>query len=111
MVSVDKVLRSFYDLQKCKYFEAWTEEEEQSLAKLKDCINQNPSEFYKVSDIRFISQLLLDYLESLNGPLISKQTVNSLTAIVKEINGPPKNVETRTKANRVVFLLADQDQS
>ena len=111
MVSAEKVLRSFYDLQQCKHFAAWTDEEEQSLTRLKDCINQNPSEFYKVSDIRFISQLLLDYLESLHGPLISKQTILSLTTIVKDVNDPSSKADTRVNPKRVLSFHLDSDQS
>lgn len=104
MVSAEKVLRSFYDLEQPKYFAAWTDEEEKALAKLKDSINENSFEFYKISDIRFITQLLLDYLESLKGPLISKETVSSLTAIIKEVKGPSERAETQARAKRVTSV-------
>lgn len=111
MVSAEKVLRSFFDLEQSKHFAAWTEEDERTLAILKDLINQNPSEFFKISDIRFITQLLLDYIESLKGPLVSKHTVNSLNEIVREVNGPSNRTDSNLKSKRVVTSEADKDQS
>lgn len=79
-ISKKKILSSFYDLDNQDTFEGvWDDILEHRLKNLKLQINAGSVKVYQEQDTRVIAQLMLDFIESLKEPAISRTTVSHLT--------------------------------
>ena len=83
-ISKKKIFSSFYDLDNHTTFEGvWDDLMEVRLKTIKDLINKGSFQVYQESDTRILVQLMLDFLESLKEPAISRTTVSHLS---KQVN-------------------------
>lgn len=78
LISRDKILKSFYLVQDSDINLVWGDSEEKELEDLKKEINSQENCVFKVNSVYILSQLLLDYLESISQPLISTETIEYL---------------------------------
>lgn len=77
VVSKKKVLASFFDLNDSELFEhSWGPNLEARLSAAKESINLEDYLPSKESDVRILSQCLLDFLESLSPPAVSEHTLS-----------------------------------
>ena len=61
-----------------KYFRQWEDIDEQILESWKEKIDSDYSQVSKITDLRILSQLLLDYLDGLKAPLIAQASIEKL---------------------------------
>lgn len=78
LISRDKILKSFYLVQDSDINLIWGDSEEKELEDLKKEINSQENCVFRVNSVYILSQLLLDYLESISQPLISTETIEYL---------------------------------
>lgn len=65
-------------------FKPWDDFEEKSLEIYKEKVSGDCSKVTEISDVRMISQILLDYLDHLKGPIISPDTIEKLEILVEK---------------------------
>lgn len=84
ILSVEKILSSFYDLDNASIFESkWNQEQEVKLQKMKEIINNGEFKINKQTEPRILCQTVLDFLESLAEPAISLETVSHLSKLTQ----------------------------
>ena len=100
-MSSEKVLRSFYDLRECKHYRAWSDEDEAKIRSLKEDLNGDVGIVSKVDDVRIISQIILDWIDHIKGPIISRHTIDFLQMIIEQIKNKSTTQTTDGKIKKV----------
>ncbi len=78
-ISASKILASFTEVDNSEYFEQpWGKVDEFAVSELKDMINDNEFRVSRHTDTRQLVQVVLDFLEGISGPPISRNTVEHL---------------------------------
>ena len=88
-----KILKSFCDIEDAQYFKSCEELSEEKLESLKQQLNRDIFRVLQVDDVRILSQLLLDYLESLKAPLLSLASLNKLEAFLDKLKKDEDQVD------------------
>ena len=88
VVTKKKILSSFYNLDDKQLFDSpWDSTLELRLSLAKECFNKGEYQPSKESDIRILSQCLLDFLEGLASPALSQNTLDQM-GLLKDQNKP-----------------------
>ena len=83
VISTEKILASFYDLNNLENFEkAWDDSYEKTILATKKNIDDGEFKVSKETDTRVLCQILLDFLEHLLEPAISEITISQLSRLV-----------------------------
>lgn len=78
-ISASKILASFTEMNSSEYFEQpWGKTDEFAVEQLKGMINDNEFRVSRHTDTRQLVQVVLEFLEGISGPPISKNTVEHL---------------------------------
>lgn len=90
VVSKKKILASFYDLNDSELFDQhWGPNLETRLSAAKEAINKEEYLPSKESDVRILSQCLLDFLESLTTPAVSENTLGHFERQEETVDAKP----------------------
>lgn len=88
---------------------AWTQTDEQSLAEFKTDLNKDERCIFKTTDIRILSQLLLDYLDGLKGPILSQVSIKHIAEIViKMKRGDPIEISSTGNVSTNLDVASNQ---
>ncbi len=85
LLYTEKIFKSFYDVEDPRFFSKWEDIEEQTLEAHKEKINSDYTQVSKIDDIRMLSQILLDYLESLSAPIITLTSLERLEIVAQKL--------------------------
>lgn len=95
-ISDDKIMCSFFDLNNSYHFDQiWSNLQENKLQSLKRIVNQNEFKISEATDIRVLSQLLLDFLENFSHTAISSKTIDYLTKTLNSGTAPHQLLQMR----------------
>ena len=81
-VECDKILQSFYDISSSSHHAEKHLDDEIEAAKL--LIDEHEHFVFKIKDVVVLTQLLLDYLETLASPVISDNTLDQIINYVQK---------------------------
>lgn len=79
-----RIFKAFYDVEDRRYFKSWDELEEKTLESHIEKISEDYTKIMEVTDIRILCQILLDYIDQLQSPLISQDTIQKLEILAKK---------------------------
>lgn len=103
-VSKEKIFLSFFDLSNLHFNSPWTKTEEKNLQHAKNMLNSGNFLISSISDVRILSQLVIDFLESLKGENISRATLRYIRMTIKS----SKKVQNEDKS---ILELNDEEIS
>lgn len=107
----EKIFKSFYDVGDPRFFGKWEDIEEQTLEAHKEKINLDYTQISRIEDIRMLSQILVDYLDSLKAPIINLACLERLEIVAQRLK-KSEEIGRPDELKDVAFdLRADQSAS
>jgi hypothetical protein len=107
----EKIFKSFYDVEDPRFFGKWEDIEEQALEAHKETINLDYTQVSRIEDVRMLSQILVDYLDSLKAPIINLACLETLEIVAQRLK-KGEEIDRPDELKDVAFdLRADQSAS